>query len=102
MKLATKLWTALGLVSVIAPALFSQDIPHEPNPLPPWCDTPGPQLVAWSELQKPQPVRPQFEQREPSNPHAGPTTIPSAEPAQSPDLATRPTDKSKSRYKSDS
>ncbi len=91
MKLATKLWTALGLVSVIAPALLSQDIPRESKPLPPSRDTLGPQLVAWSELQKLQPVRPQFNQSEPSNPHAGPATSPSAEPAQSPDVTACPT-----------
>ncbi len=56
MRRETSLFLTLGLLSVIAPPIFAQDLQGRPDPVPPSKITIGPQLVAWSELQKPQPV----------------------------------------------
>ena len=60
MKRETSLFLTLGLLSAIAPPIFAQDLQGRPDPVPPSNVIVGPQLIAWSELQKPQPVeRPQ-------------------------------------------
>ena len=56
MKRETSLFLTLGLLSAIAPPIFAQDLQGQPDPVPPSNIIVGPQLVAWSELQKPQPV----------------------------------------------
>jgi hypothetical protein len=76
MNRATGLLVTAGLMSVITPAILSQEIPREPHPMPPSSDALGPQLIAWSELQKPQPVQPppQFEQGQRPDPQASQAT----------------------------
>jgi hypothetical protein len=56
MRRETSLFLTLGLLSTIAPPIFAQDLQGQPDPVPPSSITVGPQLIAWSELQKPQPV----------------------------------------------
>jgi hypothetical protein len=56
MKRETSLFLTLGLLSAIAPPIFAQDLQGRPDPVPPSNVIVGPQLIAWSELQKPQPV----------------------------------------------
>ena len=56
MKPVTKLFVVAGLVVGITPTVLSQDSPSSPIPLPPSSDAIGAQLIAWSELQKPQPL----------------------------------------------
>jgi len=52
-----------------AAAGFAQDQPKQPEPVPPSkADILGPQLIAWSELQKPQPVSPPAPVNEPQEP----------------------------------
>ncbi|MGA9507405.1 MAG: hypothetical protein WBV55_02035 [Candidatus Sulfotelmatobacter sp.] len=65
MKRETSLFLTLGLLSAIAPPIFAQDLQGRPDPVPPSKIIIGPQLIAWSELQKPQPVvRPEQEPAE--------------------------------------
>jgi hypothetical protein len=56
MRRETSLFSTLGLLSAISPPIFAQDLQGQPDPVPPSNIIVGPQLVAWSELQKPQPV----------------------------------------------
>ncbi|MGB7602649.1 MAG: hypothetical protein WBM24_20270 [Candidatus Sulfotelmatobacter sp.] len=56
MRRETRLFLTLGLLSAIAPPIFAQDLQGPPDPVPPSNVIVGPQLIAWSELQKPQPV----------------------------------------------
>ena len=55
MKRKTSLLLTVGFLSVITPPIFAQDLQSQPGPVPPLIVI-GPQLVAWSELQKPQPI----------------------------------------------
>jgi hypothetical protein len=91
MNRATRLLVTAGLMSVITPAILSEEIPSEPHPMPPSSDALGPQLIAWSELQKPQPVQPppQFEQGQRSDPRAAQATDPANEPPQAGEPDTR-------------
>ncbi|MFZ0198257.1 MAG: hypothetical protein WB523_16120 [Candidatus Sulfotelmatobacter sp.] len=82
MNRATRFWLTVGLMSAIAPAILSQERPNQPSPLPPSSDAIGPQLIAWSELQKPQPVQPQPEPAQRSDPEAVRVTSPSTKPPQ--------------------
>ena len=60
MKRETSLLLTLGLFSGIASPIFAQDLQSQPDPVPP-ANIVGPQLIAWSELQKPRPIPlPQF------------------------------------------
>ena len=57
MKRETSLLAAstLGLLlAFAAPPMFSQEAQRKPSPVPP--EILGPQLIAWSQVQKPQPV----------------------------------------------
>jgi hypothetical protein len=55
MKRETSLLASLIFLLATAPLMFAQDPQIQPSPaLPP--DVLGPQLIAWSQLQKPQPV----------------------------------------------
>lgn len=55
MRRETSLFLTLGLLSTMVPPLFAQDLQGRPDPVPP-SNAIGPQLVAWSEVQKPQPI----------------------------------------------
>jgi hypothetical protein len=54
MKRGTKVLGALPLFLAVAPLIVSQDFRSQPTAP---SDILGPQLIAWSQLQKPQPVR---------------------------------------------
>jgi hypothetical protein len=55
MKRKTSFTAALGLISAFVPLISAQGVQSRPSPiLPP--DVVGPQLIAWSQVQKPQPV----------------------------------------------
>jgi hypothetical protein len=56
MRRETSLFLTLGLLSAIAPPIFAQDPQGQPDPVPPSNVIVGPQLIAWSELQKPHPI----------------------------------------------
>ena len=74
MKRETSLFLTLGLLSAIASPIFAQDLPGQPDPVPP-PSTIGPQLIAWSELKKPQPImhpKPASADAEPSHQKAEP------------------------------
>jgi hypothetical protein len=74
MKRETSLFLTLGLLSAIAPPIFAQDLQGQPDPAPPPSII-GPQLIAWSELKKPQPImhpKPASTDVEPSNQKAQP------------------------------
>jgi hypothetical protein len=43
------------LLATAAPLAFSQDLQKKPSPVPP-VEILGPQLIAWSQVQKPQPL----------------------------------------------
>ena len=70
MKRETSLFfLTLGLLSAIAPPIFAQDLQGQPDPVPP-PSLIGSQLIAWSELKKPQPImrpKPASADVEPSN-----------------------------------
>ena len=55
MKRETTLLSALAFLLVTVPLMFTQDPRSQPGSLFP-SDIPGPQLVVWSQAQKPQPV----------------------------------------------
>ncbi len=55
MKRRTSLLAALVFLSATLPSALTQDLRGQPSPVLP-SDILGPQLVAWSQLQKPQPV----------------------------------------------
>jgi hypothetical protein len=84
MKRETSLFLTLGLLSAIALPIFAQDLQGRPDPVPPSSSIVGPQLIAWSELQKPQPVeRPEqkpAEHRDQTNQKASETAAKSAQP----------------------
>lgn len=68
MRRETSLFLTLGFLSAIAPPIFAQDLQGQPDPVPPSNIIVGPQLIAWSELQKPQPVeRPEQKPAEPKD-----------------------------------
>jgi hypothetical protein len=46
---------AFALLTLSAPLVFSQGVQRQPSPVPP-SEILGPQLIAWSQVQKPQPV----------------------------------------------
>jgi hypothetical protein len=79
MKRETSLFLTLGLLSAIAPPIFAQDLPSQPDPVPPTSIL-GPQLIVWSELQRPQPI---------PQPAAAPTRD-DKQPNQKPEPATAP------------
>ena len=82
MKRETSLFLTLGLLSAIAPPIFAQDLPGQPDPVPPPSII-GPQLIAWSELKKPQPImhpKPASLDVEPSNQKAEPQVQPVQQP----------------------
>jgi hypothetical protein len=54
-KRETSPLAALVFLMVTLPLMFAQDPQTQPSPALP-SDTLGPQLIAWSQLQKPQPV----------------------------------------------
>ena len=56
MKPVTRIFVIAGLVVSTTPTVLSQDSPNNPSPVPPSSDAIGAQLIAWSELQKPQPL----------------------------------------------
>jgi len=55
MRRKTSLLATLWFVWAIGPCMFAQDLQTQPSPALP-SDILGPQLIAWSQLQKPQPV----------------------------------------------
>jgi hypothetical protein len=55
MKPATRILASAFLIAAITPAIVAQGV-TKPSPAPPSSDIPGPQLIAWSALQKPQPL----------------------------------------------
>jgi len=55
MKRETSLVAALVFLFATAPLMFSQDLQGRPSPALP-AEVLGPQLIAWSQVQKPQPV----------------------------------------------
>ena len=55
MKRETTLLSALAFLLVTVPLMFTQDPRNQPSPALP-SDILGPQLVVWSQAQKPQPV----------------------------------------------
>ena len=55
MKRETSLLATLFFVLGTVPLLCTQDLQSQPSPAPP-SDILGPQLIAWSQLQKPEPV----------------------------------------------
>jgi hypothetical protein len=55
MKRRTSLLATLLFLSVTLPLTFAQNLKSEPSPVLP-SDILGPQLIAWSQVQKPQPV----------------------------------------------
>jgi hypothetical protein len=55
MKRATRILANTFLIVAITPAIAAQHV-TQPSPAPPSSDVLGPQLVAWSALQKPQPL----------------------------------------------
>ena len=55
MKRKTSLLLTVGFLSAFAPPIFAQDLQSQPGPVPPLTVI-GPQLIAWSELQRPQPI----------------------------------------------
>jgi hypothetical protein len=55
MKRKTSLLLTVGFLAAIAPPIFAQDLQSQPGPVPP-LSVIGPQLIAWSQLQKPQPI----------------------------------------------
>ena len=74
MKRETSLFLTLGLLSAMAPPIFAQDLQGQPDPVRPPSII-GPQLIAWSELKKPQPImlpKPAGADLEPSNQKAEP------------------------------
>ncbi|MGC2647043.1 MAG: hypothetical protein WA261_12265, partial [Candidatus Sulfotelmatobacter sp.] len=81
MRRETSLFLTLGLLSTIAPPIFAQDLQGQPDPVPPSSIIVGPQLIAWSELQKPQPV--ELPQRKPAEQRNQPDQKPTEPPAQS-------------------
>jgi hypothetical protein len=83
MKRETSLFLTLGLLSAIAPPVFAQDLQGRPDPVPPSSSTLGPQLIAWSELQKPEPVeRPEQKPAKHQDQPTQKTTEPPAQSAQ--------------------
>jgi hypothetical protein len=55
MKRETSLFATMVFVLGTVPLLCTQDLQSQPSPPPP-SDILGPQLIAWSQLQKPEPV----------------------------------------------
>jgi|SRR5579863_9285161 len=55
MRRETSLLLTLSLLSTIAPPIFAQDLQGRPDPVPP-TNVIGPQLIVWSEMQRPQPI----------------------------------------------
>jgi len=55
MKRETGLISALAFLLVTVPLMFTQDPRSQPSPAP-RSDILGPQLIAWSQAQRPQPV----------------------------------------------
>jgi hypothetical protein len=51
----TSLLATVALLTFSAPLMFSQGVQRQPSPVPP-SEILGPQLIAWSQVQKPQPV----------------------------------------------
>jgi Protein of unknown function (DUF5818) len=56
MKRKTSLLATLVFLLGTVPLMFAQDLQSPPRPALPSSDILGPQLIAWSQLQKPQPV----------------------------------------------
>ena len=50
------------LLATAAPLVFCQDLQRKPSPATP-AEIIGPQLIAWSQMQKPQPVQQSEQQR---------------------------------------
>jgi hypothetical protein len=53
----TSLLTTFGVLSAIASLMLAQDLQSHPSPVLP-SNILGPQLIVWSQLQKPQPLQP--------------------------------------------
>ena len=53
----TSLLTTFGVLSALAPLMLAQDVQSQPSPALP-TNILGPQLIVWSQLQKPQPLQP--------------------------------------------
>jgi Protein of unknown function (DUF5818) len=53
----TSLLITFGVLSAIAPLMLAQDPQSRPSPVLP-SNILGPQLIVWSQLQKPEPLRP--------------------------------------------
>jgi len=96
----TSMWA--GVLLVFSPLVFAQDAAQQDRPRFP-ADIPGPQLVAWSELQKPRPVpQPlpppdQADQQQPSRP-GGTQAQPAQQPEPSAQTFTGTIVKSGSKY----
>jgi hypothetical protein len=56
MKRRMSLTLALIFLLAASPALLGQELKSQLSPVPPPSEILGPQLVAWSQLQKPQPI----------------------------------------------
>jgi hypothetical protein len=58
MQRKTALIPALGLAFMVSPPVYGQDSQPGPSPLPPsQTVTAAARLIAWSELQKPEPIQ---------------------------------------------
>jgi uncharacterized protein DUF5818 len=80
-KRETSFLATLVFVSVTVPLTLAQDLNRQPSPVLP-SDILGPQLIVWSQIQKPQPIpqpvpppdrpmqQPDQQQTQPSNPPA--------------------------------
>jgi hypothetical protein len=83
MRRETSLFLTLSLFSTIVPPIFAQDLPGRPDPVPPPpTNVIGPQLIVWSEMQKPQPIpepvrEPGRESKESRQPDEGAASTPS-------------------------
>jgi hypothetical protein len=55
MRRETSILLTLSLFSTIVPPIFAQDLQGRPDPVPP-PNVIGPQLIVWSEMQRPQPI----------------------------------------------
>jgi hypothetical protein len=96
MRRETSLLLTLSLFSTIVPPIFAQDLQGRPDPVPP-TNVLGPQLIVWSEMQRPQPIPEPM--REPGqgtkeskqqDEKAGLTSLDQKSPNQAPSPSTNP------------
>jgi hypothetical protein len=86
MKRETNSLAMLVFLFVTAPLMFSQDPKGKPSPMLP-SEVLGPQLIAWSQMQKPQPVPeplPPPDRPVQADPQSGKSANPPQEPPRQP------------------